>query len=49
MIKLVNNIKTALLLGALFGLLVAVGSFWGTGGMIVGGAGHGNGPRTGRS
>ncbi|MCI0365231.1 MAG: zinc metalloprotease HtpX [Phycisphaerales bacterium] len=32
-----NNIKTAALLALLFGLLVWVGSFWGTSGMIVGG------------
>jgi heat shock protein HtpX len=37
MIALKNNLKTAMLLGALFGLLVWVGSFWGTGGMIVAG------------
>ncbi len=30
-----NNVKTVLLLGALFGLLVWVGSFWGTQGMIL--------------
>jgi heat shock protein HtpX len=32
-----NNIKTAVLLGALFALLVWVGSFWGREGMIVAG------------
>src|SRR5688572_24772241 len=32
-----NNLKTAFLLALLFGLLVWVGSFWGTNGMIVGG------------
>jgi heat shock protein HtpX len=37
MVRFVNNVKTTLLLGALFGLLIWVGSFWGTGGMIVGG------------
>ncbi len=37
MVKSVNNIKTAVLLAALFGLLVWVGSFWGTSGMIVAG------------
>lgn len=37
MVRFVNNIKTAALLGGLFGLLVWVGSFWGTGGMIVAG------------
>jgi heat shock protein HtpX len=38
MIALVNNIKTAVLLAALFGLLVWVGSFWGQQGMIIAGA-----------
>lgn len=33
----VNNVKTVFLLGALFGLLVWVGSYWGTQGMIMGG------------
>ncbi|MHC4948616.1 MAG: protease HtpX, partial [Planctomycetota bacterium] len=37
MVTFVNNLKTVVLLGALFGLLVWVGSFWGTGGMIVAG------------
>ena len=37
MVSFRNNLKTALLLGALFGLLVGVGSFWGAQGMIVGG------------
>ncbi len=37
MTAFVNNIKTALLLGALFGLLIWVGSFWGREGMIFGG------------
>jgi len=37
MVRFVNNMKTAVLLGALFGLLVWVGSFWGTGGMVVAG------------
>jgi heat shock protein HtpX len=32
-----NNMKTAMLLGALFALLVWVGSFWGTGGMLIAG------------
>jgi heat shock protein HtpX len=32
-----NNAKTAVLLAALFGLLVWVGSYWGTGGMLVAG------------
>ncbi len=36
-IAFVNNVKTAILLGALFGLLVWVGSFWGPSGMIVAG------------
>ncbi len=36
-ITFVNNVKTAVLLGALFGLLVWVGSFWGQSGMIVAG------------
>jgi heat shock protein HtpX len=35
MVAFKNNVKTAVLLGALFGLLVWVGSFWGTGGMIT--------------
>lgn len=35
MIATKNNIKTAFLLAALFGLLVWVGSFWGTSGMIM--------------
>lgn len=34
---LYNNVKTAFLLAALFGLVVFVGSFWGTNGMIIGG------------
>ncbi len=37
MIRFVNNVKTAALLGLLFGLLVFVGSFWGVQGMVVGG------------
>lgn len=37
MIAFVNNLKTAILLGALFALLVAVGSFWGWQGVIAGG------------
>jgi len=37
MTAVTNNLKTAVLLGALFGLLVFVGSFWGTGGMILAG------------
>ncbi len=32
-----NNMKTVLLLGALFGLVVWVGSFWGMNGMIIAG------------
>jgi len=37
MIAAKNNLKTAFLLAALFGLLVWVGSYWGTSGMIVAG------------
>lgn len=37
MIATKNNLKTAFLLAALFGLLVWVGSFWGTSGMIFAG------------
>ncbi|MHC4415367.1 MAG: M48 family metalloprotease [Planctomycetota bacterium] len=37
MVTFKNNVKTAVLLAALFGLLVWVGSFWGTNGMIVAG------------
>ena len=37
MITFVNNVKTAVLLAALFGLLIWVGSFYGTGGMIMAG------------
>jgi heat shock protein HtpX len=37
MVALVNNIKTAALLAALLCLLVWVGSFWGTQGMVVAG------------
>lgn len=37
MVAFVNNVKTAVLLGALFGLIVFVGSFWGYQGMVVGG------------
>ena len=33
-----NNVKTAFLLAALFGLLVWVGSYWGAGGMLFAGA-----------
>lgn len=35
MIRFVNNLKTAVLLGGLFALLVWIGSYWGTNGMIV--------------
>ncbi len=38
MIAYKNNVKTAVLLAALFGLLVWVGSFWGANGMIVAGS-----------
>lgn len=38
MTPFINNMKTAVLLGALFALLVWVGSFWGTSGMFVAGA-----------
>ena len=38
MTAFVNNLKTAALLGALFGLLVWVGSYWGAQGMIIFGA-----------
>ncbi len=37
MIAAKNNLKTAFLLAALFGLLVWVGSYWGTSGMIIAG------------
>jgi len=37
MVTFINNMKTAVLLAALFGLLVLVGSYWGTGGMIIAG------------
>jgi heat shock protein HtpX len=37
MITFKNNLKTAVLLGALFGLLVWVGSYWGAQGMIIAG------------
>jgi heat shock protein HtpX len=37
MTAFINNMKTAILLAALFGLLVWVGSFWGAQGMIVAG------------
>lgn len=37
MIATLNNFKTAILLGALFGLFVWVGSFWGREGMIFAG------------
>ena len=37
MVRFTNNLKTAVLLGALFGLLVWVGSFWGAHGMIIAG------------
>ena len=37
MTAFVNNVKTVALLGALFALLVFVGSFWGVGGMIIAG------------
>ena len=37
MTAFVNNVKTAVLLGALFALLVGVGSYWGANGMIVAG------------
>src|SRR5688572_33317411 len=37
MIAAKNNLKTAFLLAALFGLLVWVGSYWGTSGMIMAG------------
>ena len=35
MFNFVNNLKTALLMGALIGLFVLVGSYFGTGGMLV--------------
>ena len=38
MIAYKNNVKTAVLLAALFGLLVWVGSFWGANGMMVAGS-----------
>ena len=38
MVRTANNFKTAMLLAALFGLLVLVGSFWGPGGMVIAGA-----------
>ncbi len=37
MVAFKNNLKTVFLLGALFGLLVWVGSYWGASGMIVAG------------
>jgi len=37
MVRTANNFKTAMLLAALFGLLVLVGSFWGPGGMVIAG------------
>lgn len=37
MVGFMNNIKTAVLMGALFALLVLAGSYWGTNGMIVAG------------
>ncbi|MBL9147122.1 MAG: zinc metalloprotease HtpX [Phycisphaerae bacterium] len=37
MVAFTNNLKTAVLLAALFGLIVFVGSFWGVQGMLVGG------------
>jgi heat shock protein HtpX len=37
MVAFTNNMKTAVLLGALFGLVVWVGSFWGAQGMIFAG------------
>ena len=37
MIAFTNNLKTVILLGALFGLLVFVGSFWGASGMVIAG------------
>lgn len=37
MIRLMNNFKTAMLLAALFGLIVWAGSFWGAQGMIIAG------------
>lgn len=35
MVAFVNNLKTVALMGALMGLVVAVGSFWGTQGLII--------------
>ncbi len=37
MTRLMNNFKTAILLAALFGLIVWAGSFWGAQGMIIAG------------
>jgi heat shock protein HtpX len=37
MVTFINNLKTTILLGALFGLLVWVGSFWGVSGMLFAG------------
>ncbi len=38
MVAFKNTVKTAMLLGALFGLLVWIGSYWGAEGMIMLGA-----------
>ena len=35
MTRFVNNLKTAVLLGALFGLILLVGSYWGRSGLIM--------------
>ena len=35
MTRFVNNVKTAALLGGLFGIILAIGSMWGTSGLII--------------
>ncbi len=36
MFRFVNNLKTVMLLGAIMGLALFVGQFWGTGGLVIG-------------
>ena len=35
MFRFVNNVKTVVLLGAIMGLALFIGQFWGTGGLVI--------------
>jgi heat shock protein HtpX len=36
MFRFVNNVKTVVLLGVIMGLALAIGQYWGTGGLVIG-------------